>query len=84
VVRHENLRSTLDKAWLEVFYGDDCRYIWAEPPYSEEGRKSDIWHYRLFCDINWQPILPRGEVYSKDFTEKGWKSFSEINQLWDL
>jgi hypothetical protein len=33
----------------------------------------------VFCDERWQPILPRGEVYSREFTEKGWKSFSEMN-----
>jgi hypothetical protein len=54
------------------------RLIWVEPPYSPEGKKNNVWHYRLFCDINWQPIQPRGEVYSTQFTELGWKSFSEL------
>lgn len=54
------------------------RLIWVEPPYSKEGKSVDVWHYRLFCDENWQPIMPKGEVYSTQFTEHGWKSFSEL------
>jgi len=67
------------KEWLDAFYGNDCNYIWAEPPYSNAGKEKDIWHYRLFCDINWKPILPRKEVYSTEFTPNSWISFSEIN-----
>jgi hypothetical protein len=70
--------SKLTDEWLEAFFGDDQRYLWAEPPYSVEGKKADVWHYRLFCDAAWSPILPRGEVYSKEFTEKGWLSFSDL------
>lgn len=64
--------------WLEAFYGDDRRYIWSEPPFSSDGKRRDVWHYRVFCDPAWQPILPRGEVYSREFTEQGWLSFSEL------
>lgn len=53
--------------------------IWVEPPYSKEGKSLDVWHYRLFCDINWHPIKPKGEVYSTQFTERNWKSFSELH-----
>jgi hypothetical protein len=52
--------------------------IWSEPPFDPIAKKLDVWHYRLFCDEFWQPIKPRGEVYTKEFTEKGWKSFSEV------
>lgn len=68
----------LTDEWLDAFYGDDQRYVWAEPPYSPEGKQNGVWHYRVFCDPAWQPILPRGEVYSKQFTERGWMSFSEL------
>lgn len=54
------------------------RLVWVEPPYSKEGKSADVWHYRLFCDETWQPIQPRGEVYSTQFTERGWKSFTEL------
>lgn len=70
--------ARLTDEWLEAFYGDDCRYAWAEPPYSPDGKKADVWHYRVFCDPSWAAILPRGEVYSKEFTERGWMSFSEL------
>jgi hypothetical protein len=43
------------------------------------GRQYDVHHYRLFADKQWRPLLPRGEVYSKEFTERGWKSFGEIH-----
>jgi hypothetical protein len=68
----------LSREWLEVFFHDNQRLIWAEPPYSDEGKGSDVWHYRVFCDPFWVPMLPRGEVYSREFTEVGWKSFSEL------
>lgn len=67
------------KEWLEVFFGDDCKYVWAESPFSKVGKAKDVWHYRLFCDANWQPIIPRGEVYSNELTEIKWLSFSELN-----
>ena len=59
-----------------LVFGDDVRKCWIEPPYSKEGRQMEVWHYRLFCDAAWQPIVPRGEVYSRLMAE-GWQSFSE-------
>lgn len=64
--------------WLDYFFGDNKRMLWCEPPFSPEGKQCDTWHYRLFCAPNWTPIIPRGEVYSKEFTEMGWKSFSDV------
>lgn len=46
---------------LNKFFGNNKRLLWCEPPYSEEGKKAGVYHYRLFCDENWQPIFPRGE-----------------------
>ena len=65
--------------WCELFFGKDIRYLSIEPPGSPDGLACDVWHYRLFCDENWQPIIPRGEVYSTEFTEKGWKSWNEMH-----
>jgi len=65
--------------WVTMIYGDDSRLLWCEPPYSTEGKIAGIWHYRLFCDPMWKPIKPRKEVYTKEFTEIGWKSWSEVN-----
>lgn len=67
--------------WVDRFYGDDKNKIWCEPPYSREGKILDVWHYRLFCNPAWEAILPRKEVYTKEFTERGWKSWSEVNDL---
>lgn len=68
----------LTDQWLEVFYGEDRRYVWAEPPYSPHGKVAGTWHYRVFCDPGWEPIIPRGEVYSTELTEAGWRSFSDL------
>jgi hypothetical protein len=62
-----------------AFFGDEARRCWIERPYSPEGKRADVWHYRLFCDAGWNPITPRGEVYSRELTEGDWKSFSEIH-----
>lgn len=71
-------KKTLEKI-LGHLFGKHTDWLWIEPPYSPEGKSKDIWHYRLFCDTNWQPIKPRGEVYSTQFTERGWRSFSELH-----
>lgn len=63
---------------MDLFFGEHKKWVWIEPPYSKEGKQAEVYHYRLFCDENWQPIKPRGEVYTKCFTERGWKSFSEV------
>lgn len=68
----------LTQEWLELFFGEYQRLLWAEPPYTPQGKRKDVWHYRLFCDPSWTPLLPRGEVYTKQFTESGWMSFSEL------
>lgn len=62
-----------------AFYGDAVRRCWVEPPYSPEGKARDVWHYRVFCDVNWRPFKPRGEVYDTENTPSDWKSFSEIH-----
>jgi len=72
-------QSALAREWCELFFGNDCRLLWVEPPYSDHGRRADVYHYRLFCDPAWKPILPRGEVYTREFTERGWKSFSDVH-----
>jgi len=65
--------------WCEAIFRDDCRWLWIEPPFSEAGHAMDVWHYRLFCDPGWQPIKPRGEVYSRDWTPADWKSWSDVH-----
>lgn len=63
---------------LKMFFGEDRKLLWCEPPYTDVGKRNDTWHYRLFCNEAWQPIKPRGEVYSKKFTPAGWKSYSDL------
>lgn len=62
-----------------AFFGDDARRTWLEGPYSPEGKAAAVWHYRLFCDPAWNPLTPRGEVYSREDTPADWKSFSEVH-----
>lgn len=65
--------------WIEAFFPATKNLIWAEPPYSPEGKKADVWHYRVFYAPGWiAPILPRKEVYSKDFTPAHWLSYSDL------
>lgn len=65
--------------WAEAFFGSNARLCWIEPPYSPEGKARGVHHYRLFCDPAWQPILPRGEVYSRDWTPSDWLSWSDLH-----
>lgn len=65
-------------AWVKAFYGEHVSKVWAESPKSEIGRQAHVWHWRLFCDAAWNPILPRGEVYSTELTEIGWRSASQV------
>lgn len=68
------------RLWCKAFFGDFARLLWVEPPYSPQGKASDVYHYRLFMHDDWRtPLLPRGEVYTREFTEAGWKSFSELH-----
>lgn len=73
-------KKVLDQI-IDGLFGQYKNLIWVEGPFSEVGKKRGVWHYRLFCDEHWQPIKPRGEVYSTQFTEVGWKSFSELNAV---
>lgn len=72
-----NEKKALDRI-LTFLFGEYKKWLWIEAPYSEAGKKNDVYHYRLFYDENWQPIKPRGEVYDTHFTEIGWKSFSAL------
>lgn len=66
--------------WCRLFFRHMCRLIWAEPPFSPEGKVHATWHYRVFMAEDWKtPILPRGEVYTREFTKAGWKSWSDVH-----
>lgn len=66
---------------LNALFGYDRKLMWCEPPYSKTGKELEVYHYRLFCDEAWKPIMPRREVYTREFTERGWKSFSDIHKI---
>jgi hypothetical protein len=66
------------RAWCLAFFGESARLIWTESPKYGVGKQFGVWHYRVFADAHWNPILPRGEVYSRELTEEGWKSWSEL------
>ena len=68
----------LTRMYAQAFFPNNTNWLWSEPPFTPNGKLQDVWHYRLFCNEQWQPTYPRGEVYTKKFTEKGWKSFSEL------
>lgn len=70
----------LTDIFIEAFFGGHKRLLWCEPPYSEQGKRRCVWHYRLFCDEGWKPIKPRGEVYGRELTEAGWKSYSDVQE----
>lgn len=71
--------TVLARKWVEAFFGDDAHLTWHEGPYTDIGKAEGVHHYRLFCDLSWQPFKPRGEVYSKDWTPAGWQSFSDLH-----
>jgi hypothetical protein len=73
--RERPFDQPLAEAWVRCFFGDWMRHIWEEGPTGEV--PIELRHYRVFCDPHWQPITPRGEVYSSELTEMGWKSFSD-------
>lgn len=75
---HDHERARL---WCLAFFGPErVRLLWIEPPFSPLGKERDVYHYRLFLRPDWRsPVLPRGEVYSKQFTEVGWKSWSDLH-----
>lgn len=65
-------------AWVEEFFHESKRLVWAEPPFSQDGKSADCWHFRVFMHTDWKtPLLPSGEVYSKRDTPANWKSFSD-------
>ena len=69
------------KTWLDAVFGATQTLLWCEPAASADGKRSDVWHYRVFYAPGWvAPILPRGEVYSRDWTPAGWLSFSDVQE----
>lgn len=75
------LDKKLTKRWLEVLFGKNQNLIWTEPPYSADAKKRQVYHYRLFYTPGFlEPVKPRGEVYSRDWTPADWLSFSDLHE----
>lgn len=72
--------KSVTRQFVDSLFGHHKRWLWVEPPYSDEGKRQGVFHYRLFCDAGWNPITPRGEVYDKELTEAGWLSFSDAQE----
>jgi len=73
--------ATLNRTYNGIATPDNMTLLkrcTAVPPYSSGGKANEVWHYRVFTNPAGEPILPRGEVYSREFTEKGWLSFSDL------
>jgi len=62
-----------------AFFDDDVKLIWTESAKTDHGRKLGVVHYRVFYNEHWEKIHPQGEVYSRELTEKGWKSWSDLH-----
>ncbi len=69
--------QVLAGAWvMRVYPPAYHRTIWEESAKLPQAIAVGIRHYRAFCNEAWQPIVPRGEVYSTELTELGWRSWS--------
>jgi hypothetical protein len=62
-----------------AFFRVAVHWIWTESAKTDHGRKLGVIHYRVFCDEQWQAFHPVGEVYSRELTEKGWQSWSDLH-----
>lgn len=71
-------RLEYQRAWARAFFGDELRFAWVESAKSTVGRFHEVLHWRVFCDEAWRPIVPKGEVYSSELTEAGWRSASHV------
>lgn len=71
--------QALADEWVDCVFGEKKKLAWRETAKSPEGRALEVVHWRVFCDAHWFPIYPRGEVYSREFTEKGWQSWSDLH-----
>lgn len=74
-----DLTRATREAWCKAFFREYCRLLWVEPPFTELGKRAETYHYRLFVDVSGAPLLPRGEVYSRELTASGWQSWSDVH-----
>jgi hypothetical protein len=65
--------------FARAFFADHVRHAWVETAKTDHGRLLGVVHYRVFCDEGWQAFSPHGEVYSRELTEAGWQSWSDLH-----
>ncbi len=44
-------------AWLRALFGEHVEHLWGQSCVSLYGQQRGVWHWRLFCDENWQPLI---------------------------
>lgn len=77
----ETHQPATQRLFLRAFFKGDAPKTWLESAKTPEGQRLGVVHFRLFADPRWVPIHPRGEVYTREFTELGWKSASELGNV---
>jgi hypothetical protein len=73
-----HLDRRLAGLWAQTFFGEHLPKVWVESAKSKQGQAMQVQHWRLFADEHWDPIIPRGEVYSTELTELGWRTSSQV------
>lgn len=64
---------------VTAFYQRDRKKLWAESPFSPDGKRIGVWHFRLFMKPDWsEGIIPKREVYTRDEIPSGWRSWSDV------
>ena len=44
-------------AWLRAFFGEHVESLWGHSSVTLYGQSREVWHWWLFCDERWQPLL---------------------------
>lgn len=73
---NDAIERDVRSACLRAFFGDHLDKVWTEPPQLPLGRRYDVWHWRLFADESWSPIVPSVNVIEKLF-KLGWAPYVE-------
>ena len=82
--RYGRMRECLPKdeettaRWIEAFFGAQKVWVICEPPSTDNGRKFDVWHYRMPCDPNWEPLARKGSQIAQIFSGAGWHPWLDL------
>ncbi len=80
------------REWLNAFFPGQCHLLWAEAPVDLGAVASFwrwclglkmgdalFWHFRLFCDENWQPLTNEPALMQRDMRARGFVRASELS-----